>query len=62
VDIRKEILYPQFQGVTELGGKLLLRVLRIAEVLRRRGRLALPLVVGMMRRTSAFLALAHGGV
>jgi hypothetical protein len=45
-----------------LGGKLLLRVLRIAEVLRGRARLALLLVAGMVRRTSAFLALAHGGV
>jgi hypothetical protein len=45
-----------------LGGKLLLRVLRIAKVLRGRGRLVLPLVTGMVRRTFAFLALAHGGV
>jgi hypothetical protein len=32
------------------------------EVLRGRAQLALPLVTGMVRRTSAFLALAHGGV
>jgi hypothetical protein len=38
------------------------RVLRIAEVLQRRSRLALPLVAGMVRGASAFLALAHGGV
>jgi hypothetical protein len=42
-----------------LGGKLLLRVLGIAEVLRGRARLVLPLVAGVVRRTSAFLALAH---
>jgi hypothetical protein len=45
-----------------LGGELLLRVLRIVEVLRRRSRLALSLVAGMVRGASAFLALAHGGV
>jgi hypothetical protein len=45
-----------------LGGKLLLRVLGIVEVLRGRARLALLLVAGVVRRTSAFLALAHGGV
>ena len=45
-----------------LRGELLFRVLGIAEVLRRRGRQALPLVVGMVRRTSAFLALAQGVV
>jgi hypothetical protein len=45
-----------------LGGELLLRVLGIAEVLRGWGRLTLPLVAGMVRRTSALLALAHGGV
>jgi hypothetical protein len=45
-----------------LGGELLLRVLGIAEVLRMRSWLALPLVAGMVRGASAFLALANGGV
>jgi hypothetical protein len=45
-----------------LGGELLLRVLRIAEVLQKRSWLALPLVAGVVRRNPTLLAFAHGGV
>jgi hypothetical protein len=44
-----------------LGGELLLRVLRVAEVLRRRSRLMFALVTRVRRRTATFLTLAHGG-
>jgi hypothetical protein len=43
-----------------LGGKLLLRVLGVTEVLRGRTWLTLPLFAGATRRTSTFLVLAHG--
>jgi hypothetical protein len=44
-----------------LGGELLLRVLRVAEVLRRRSQLTFALVTRARRRTATFLTLAHGG-
>jgi hypothetical protein len=43
-----------------LGGKLLLWVLGITEVLWGRTWLTLPLVAGATRRTLTFLVLAHG--
>jgi hypothetical protein len=43
-----------------LGGELLLRVLGVTKVIGGGTRLALSLIAGVVRRTSAFLALAHG--
>jgi hypothetical protein len=43
-----------------LGGKLLLLVLGVTEVLQRRTWLTLPFVAGATRRTLIFLVLAHG--
>jgi hypothetical protein len=44
-----------------LGGELLLRVLRVAEVLRGRSRLTFALITRARRGTATLLILAHGG-